>query len=158
MSLHNLSYVCSHLKNCSMARVPITSIQYTKLHLGVVLGLYRHGAISHVQLGSRKGPDTEPIQVTSENISTRRLWVTLKYYNAEPVLKNALLESKPSKKKTMKLPGLKRLIEGYWAENTKPLDPGDLLFLRTDKGILEAREAVELQRGGQLLCRFTSLR
>ncbi|KAK9364925.1 ribosomal protein S8 [Lipomyces kononenkoae] len=158
MSLHNLSYVCSHLKNCSMARVPITSVQYTKLHLALVLGLYRHGVISHVQLGSRNGPDLNPVPISNENISSRRLWVTLKYNNAEPVIKSAILESKPSRKKTMKLPALKRLIEGYWAESTKPLDPGDLLFLRTDKGILEAREAVELQRGGQLLCRFTSLR
>lgn len=49
--------------------------------------------------------------------------------------------------------GLKNLASGKEHDYVKPLQPGECAFLTSDKGILELREAVERQIGGQLLLR-----
>jgi len=56
MSLVNLAHVCSHLQNASRARLALTSIPHTKLHLSIALQLQKQGFISSVQLGSSKPP------------------------------------------------------------------------------------------------------
>ncbi|KAK9465147.1 ribosomal protein S8 [Lipomyces arxii] len=158
MSLRNLGHICSHIQNCSRARRPMAAVQHTKLHLAVAVGLYRHGMISHVQLGNTDGPDEVPVEITNENIAQRMIWLTFKYHDTDPVLQSAKLLSKPSKVVTAKLDRLRKLVKGIRCADIKGLEPSDLLFVRTDKGVLEAREALELGRGGQLLCRFTTLR
>ncbi|KAK4574372.1 hypothetical protein LTR86_002134 [Recurvomyces mirabilis] len=56
MSLVNLSHVCSHLQNASLARLGLTSIPYTKLHLSLALLLHKQGFISQVKLGGAAPP------------------------------------------------------------------------------------------------------
>ncbi|KAM3418771.1 hypothetical protein BST61_g4741 [Cercospora zeina] len=56
MSLVQLSYTCSHLQNASLARLGLTSIPYTKLHLSLALLLQKQGFISHVKLGGPAPP------------------------------------------------------------------------------------------------------
>ncbi|TKA75930.1 hypothetical protein B0A55_05870 [Friedmanniomyces simplex] len=56
MSLVNLSHVCSHLQNASMARLGLTSIPYTKLHLSLALLLHKQGFLSQVKLGGPSPP------------------------------------------------------------------------------------------------------
>jgi ribosomal protein S8 len=95
-----------------------------------------------------------PEPVTQENISTRRLWLGLKYWNNEPVLKEMGMVSKPTKRVWMDTEGLGRLIKGREAGYVKGLTrPGECLFVSTDRGILESRECVERKIGGMLLCR-----
>ena len=55
----------------------------------------------------------------------------------------------------MKLDGLERVIRGLPSRAFPGLTLGESLFLSTDVGILEAREAVEKKRGGLLLCRVS---
>ncbi|KAK0917845.1 p-nitrophenyl phosphatase [Friedmanniomyces endolithicus] len=56
MSLVNLSHVCSHLQNASLARLGLTSIPYTKLHLSLALLLHKQGFLSQVKLGGPSLP------------------------------------------------------------------------------------------------------
>ncbi|KAF2501365.1 ribosomal protein S8 [Lophium mytilinum] len=56
MSLVNLAHVCSHLQNASKARLGLTSIPVTKLHVALMLGLQKQGFISSVTLGGPAPP------------------------------------------------------------------------------------------------------
>jgi len=56
MSLVNLAHVCSHLQNASVARLGLTSIPYTKLHLSLALLLHKQGFLSQVKLGGPSPP------------------------------------------------------------------------------------------------------
>ncbi|KAI7159369.1 acyl-CoA N-acyltransferase [Hortaea werneckii] len=56
MSLVNLAHVCSHLQNASLARLGLTSIPYTRLHLSLALLLHKQGFLSQVHLGGASPP------------------------------------------------------------------------------------------------------
>ncbi|RAH64336.1 mitochondrial 37S ribosomal protein uS8m [Aspergillus aculeatinus CBS 121060] len=165
MSLSNLSHVISHLNNVTKARLGLTSIPNTKLHLKLCLALQNDGYIStvvrggptppapHELLGHPSSQDIEP--VTQANVATRRLWLGLKYWRSEPVLGKMKMISTPKRRVTAKLPDLRRVVRGH---NTAYLEglrsPGESLYISTDKGIMEARECVEKKSGGLVLCRI----
>ena len=118
MSLELLANVCSHVSNASKARLGLTSIPNTKLHLRLALQLQNSGFISTVvrggpspppphQLLSHPSHELEPI--TQENIASRRLWLGLKYWNSEPVLEKMELVSKPTRRIWMDVEGLATL-------------------------------------------------
>lgn len=93
--------------------------------------------------------------VTQSNVSSRRLWLGLKYWQSEPVLGKMSLVSKPKKRVTLDLRELRRVIRGERSGNVDGLrSPGECLFLATDKGVMEARECVEKKVGGLVLCRI----
>lgn len=56
MSLVNLANVCSHLQNASLARLGLTSVPYTRLHLSLSLLLQKQGFFSQVKLGGPSPP------------------------------------------------------------------------------------------------------
>lgn len=168
MSLVQLSYVCSHLQNASKARLGVTSIVNSNMHLRLMLALQKAGFISTVVRGGKVPPEPHQLlghpssntpgdeiePVTRENISSRRLWIGMKYWNSEPVLSKMELVSKPTRRIHMGVPELKRLVLGQPSGYVKGLTtPGECLFINTDQGILEARECVERKIGGQLLCK-----
>ncbi|KAG5519613.1 hypothetical protein PMAC_001768 [Pneumocystis sp. 'macacae'] len=138
--------------NASRARLAQTSVPATKLNLGVCLGLYAHGWIAYIKRGSFFGPDSVYTPATRENISTRRLWVGLKYNEMMPVLRRLVAISKPSRKRWMSPEALAALALRR-VSAVPALLPGECLFVQTDKGVLEAREAAERLLGGMLLCR-----
>jgi ribosomal protein S8 len=217
----NLAHVCSHLQNASRARLSLTSIPMTKMHLSLCLAMQKQGLLSTVQVAGLKPPipdmekaipasareeledklDEEPwlgldyastqshksetahkrttssipdpllaAKKTSSipspkpsdyrsagvpiNPAQRRIWLGLKYWNNEPVLKNMSLVSKPTREVRAKVNDLRKLIAGRKAGITNPMyNPGDCMFVSTEIGIMEAREAVERVRGGVLLVR-----
>nr|KAK5443764.1 hypothetical protein LTR18_005025 [Exophiala xenobiotica] len=126
MSLVHLANTCSHLQNASRARLGLTSIPDTKYHLGLMLALQNSGFISSVVRGGAEPPPSHkllthptssdpahPIEpVTRHNISSRRLWLGLKYWNSEPVLSKMSLVSKPTRRIWMDTPGLTKLVLG----------------------------------------------
>lgn len=67
MSLVNLAHVCSHLQNASKARLGLTSIPLTNLHLRLCLGLQKQGFFSSVQVAGLK-PPIEPFVDPHERI------------------------------------------------------------------------------------------
>ncbi|KAL5374192.1 hypothetical protein DPSP01_012104 [Paraphaeosphaeria sporulosa] len=197
MSLVNLAHVCSHLQNASKARLGLTSIPVSKMHVNLMLGLQREGFISSVTLGGTTPPTPfllqdqldpeehedmaqklaaepwaaypspkragEPLLGGREvsynvkvpqNPARRRLWLGLKYWNNEPVLKTMKLISKPTRRIWLTSEDLGRITRTRESAYVKGLThPGECMFLSTDRGILEARECVERKLGGQPLCR-----
>jgi len=96
--------------------------------------------------------------VTQENISSRRLWVGLKYYNNRPVLEKMKLVSKPTRRVWMGVGDLEDLARGEKRGYVRGMrGVGEALFLTTDKGIMEIRECVERKVGGMLLCRINGV-
>lgn len=149
-----LHHVASHLQNASRARSSITSIPLSKMNLSIALGLYRQGFLSNVQRGSIDGPDEVYTPTTPSNVSTRRIWLGLKYRDARPVLSNMHVISKPSRKVWMSVKELKEMVNGKRGrEMIKPLVPGEICFVGTDKGVMEIREAIKRQIGGEVLIR-----
>ncbi|CBX95122.1 hypothetical protein IAQ61_009770 [Plenodomus lingam] len=197
MSLVNLAAVCSHLQNASKARLGLTSIPVSKLHVKLALGLQREGFLSSVTLGGPAPPkpfllqaqhDPEKMEAMAktlaeepwlaypiegkgaaksplpqeqvhdvhvpENAARRRLWLGLKYWQNEPVLKNMKLVSKPTRRIWVTSADLGKITRAQEAKYVDGLThPGECMFVTTDRGILEARECVERQLGGMVLCR-----
>jgi ribosomal protein S8 len=128
--------------------------------LTLTLALQQSGFLSSVTRGGMKPPPIDslstyvPEPVTQENISTRRLWLGMKYWNNEPVLSKMSMVSKPTKRVWMDAEGLGKIVRGRDANYVKGMTkPGECLFVSTDRGILEARDCVEKKVGGMLLCR-----
>ncbi|KAK3355982.1 ribosomal protein S8 [Neurospora tetraspora] len=159
MGIQQITNMCSHLQNASRARLGLTSLPNTKYNLALALALHRAGFISSVTRGGPHPPTPEallthePEPVTSANVATRRLWVGLKYWNEEPVLKSLKPISKPSRLVTASLEELNRVARGFPAGYMKGLQLGECLFVNTDRGVLEVREAVERKVGGLVLCK-----
>ncbi|PBP27666.1 40S ribosomal protein S8 [Diplocarpon rosae] len=160
MSLVHLANVCSHLQNASKARLGFTSVPSTNMILTLTLALQQSGFLSSVTRGGLEPPPMDdlssyvPEPVTQKNISTRRLWLGMKYWNNEPVLSSLSMVSKPTKRVWLDVKGLGKVIRGREAGFVKGLTrPGECLFVSTDKGLLESRECVERRIGGMLLCR-----
>jgi small subunit ribosomal protein S8 len=158
MGIQNIAHACSHLQNASRARLGLTSIPNTKYNLRLMLALHRAGFISSVTRGGPSPPEdpfAEPEPVTAQNVATRRLWVGLKYWDNEPVMRNIAPVSKPSRLVTSDLKDLSRVARGFEAGYVKGLNLGETLFLSTDRGVLEVREALERKVGGLVLCRVS---
>lgn len=155
MSLVSLANVCAHLQNVSMAKAPLASIPYTRLHLQIAFGLYKEGFISSLQRGSQNGPDVTPLEVTPDNVSTRRLWLGMKYRQGKPVLSKFHLISKPNRRVYADAEELRSFAAGNRFRFVKPLMPGEIVFVRPKgaKEVINLHEAVKKQVAGELLCR-----
>ncbi|KKA26783.1 hypothetical protein TD95_003150 [Thielaviopsis punctulata] len=152
---------CSHVQNATRAGLTMTSVPNTKYNLNLAIALHRAGYISSVTRGGPTPPDPEtittavPEPVTYKNVSTRRLWLGLKYWNDKPVMSNLKSMSSSKRWVTASLSELHRLARGLEANQIPGLNLGESLFLTTDIGVLESREAIEKRRGGLLLCRVS---
>lgn len=154
MSLVKLANTCAHLQNCSKVRVALTSIPYTKLQLQFAYNLYQQGFLSSLQKGSTMGPDKDFVEVTPDNISTRRLWVGLKYRDNKPVLSSCKLISKPNSRIHLPMEDMKKLCSGVTIRNIKPLQPGELILVRAHNNIMDINEAISKKLDGEVLCRI----
>lgn len=78
----------------------------------------------------------------------------MKYWNSEPVLSSMQMISKPTRRLHLDKQGISQLALGRQSGYVKGMrQPGECVFVSTDRGILEARECIERQIGGLLLCR-----
>lgn len=155
MSLVSLANVCAHLQNVSRSKAPLASIPYSRLHLQISVGLYKEGFISTLQRGSVNGPDLQPVEVTPDNVSTRRLWLGMKYRNGKSVLNKFQLISKPNRRVYANIEELKKFSSGERFRFVKPLMPGEIVFIRPrgTKEVINLHEAVKKHVEGELLCR-----
>jgi small subunit ribosomal protein S8 len=157
MGIQHITNMCSHLQNASRAQLGLTSIPNNKYNLNLALALHRAGFLSSVTRGGPHPPDPSvpPEPVTNANVATRRLWLGLKYWNNKPVMRQLKTLSKPSRVLTASLSDLELVSRGREAGYVKGLNLGECLFLSTDRGILEIREALEKKVGGVVLCRVS---
>lgn len=154
MSLVHVANFCAHLKNCTNVNLSTTSVPFSRIHLQIARGLYQEGFISLVQRGSTEGPDLTPVEVTPDNISTRRLWLTLKYRNNFPVIRAISLVSTPGRRVNLSVEETKALASGWPVRFIKSLQPAELLFLRCDNEVLEIQEAAKRGLKGLALYRI----
>jgi ribosomal protein S8 len=164
-SILNIANACSHLQNASRARLALTSLPSNKYNLHFALALHRSGFFSSVYRAGPNPPTPEqmasvpPEPVTSANVATRRLWLGLKYWDGQPVLKKANVISKPSRLMTVNIEQLAKLTRGFPAKLdggvVQGLNLGECMFVSTSKGVLEAREALAKKVGGVLMCRVS---
>ncbi|KAG7665335.1 uncharacterized protein J8A68_001023 [[Candida] subhashii] len=153
MSLIHLANYCAHLRNCINATHAKTSIPYTRLLLQASLGLYKQGFISSIQKGSVQGPDQVPTDVTSDNISTRRLWLDLKYRNNVPVIRGINVISKPGRKIYLRSDEIKALASGFPVRKISALEPAESIFIRCGTEVLEVQDAAKRNLDGEPLFR-----
>jgi ribosomal protein S8 len=98
--------------------------------------------------------ETEGV-ITPFNRASRRLWLGLKYWDGQPVLRKARLISKPTKRYWLGVDDLDKLIHGRSAGEVKGMRQiGEIMAISTDKGVMDARECVERSIGGLPLCRI----
>lgn len=154
MSLVKLANVAAHLQNVTRVHLSRTSIPYTRLHLQVASHLYKQGFITSIQRGSLTGPDATPVEVTPDNISTRRLWLGLKYRDSKSVISKFQLVSKPSCRIKVSPEQMKELANGKSVRQIRPIQPSELVLVKTGNEILELGEAAAQHKGGEVLCRI----
>ena len=126
--IHNL---CSHLQNASKMRMKYIQVPYSKTSEQILSVLYNHGMISNLQL------------LDNERISQRKLKVDLKYRHGNQVLNSMKLISKPSRRVFATCDEIMKILA---VKNV-----GDLLIIKTSKGIMEARDALKEEMGGEVL-------
>lgn len=160
MAIYQAINACAHLSNVAKARLGMTSLPATKVNLAMSLALHRAGFISSVHRGGPHPPTPEdlasdPEPATHANAATRRIWLGLKYWDNKPVLQKLENVHRPKRPITIKLPDLARVVRGFPSKDAhvKGLRLGECLFLMTDKGMLEAREALEKGLGGMVVFR-----
>lgn len=160
MGVLHIANTCSHLQNASKARLGLTSIPNNKYNLRFALALHRAGFLASVTRAGSSPPAPETLMtgahvdepVTSANVATRRLWLGLKYWNNEPVMSRLRAYSTPTRAVTLPLGALERVARGFPSGPVKGLNLGECLFVSTDRGVLEVREALEKKIGGLVLC------
>ncbi|ATY59217.1 40S ribosomal protein S8 [Cordyceps militaris CM01] len=165
MSLKTLVDMCSHLQNASKAKLGLTSFRSTKHSMLLATALHRAGFLSTVYRAGPTPPSEEdmlsrPMEpVTTANVSSRRLWLGLKYWDGKPVLGTCRAMSTPSRRVTVRPEELARVVRGFPtkldAGVVQGLTLGECLFLDTTEGVLEAREALAKKVGGTLMCRVS---
>ena len=160
MGIANVVNFCSHLQNASRARLGLTSTPNNKYNLRLALAMHRAGLLSSVTRAGSTPPSPETIltgahieeTVTSANVASRRLWLGLKYWQNEPVMKNITAYTKPKRPVTLSVPELQRVARGFPVKQVVGLKLGECLFISTDRGVLEIREALDKKVGGLILC------
>ncbi|GAP92136.2 hypothetical protein SAMD00023353_7700480 [Rosellinia necatrix] len=157
--MHGIVNMSSHLQNASRARLGLTSLPLTKYNVKLALALHRTGFLAFVTRGGTRPPDPaavgafEPEPLTTASVARQRLWVGLKYSDDRPVLGRITPISTPRARQTATLRHLERITRGFDAARQRGLNIGECMFVNTDLGTLESREAVERKVGGLLLCR-----
>lgn len=116
MSLVNLAHVCSHLQNASKARLGLTSIPVSKLHVNLALGLQREGFLSSVTLGGTTPPKPFLLQAQHDPEQLEKMAEKLKEepWHAYPV---EVETEKGVKNLTEKVLGKELLHEVHVPEN-----------------------------------------
>lgn len=161
MPIANVVNACAHLQNASRARLGLTSLPNTKYNLLFSLALHRSGLVSSVTRAGPHPPAPEELltfeaePVTTRNVASRRLWLGLKYINNEPVMRNVKSITKPKRPITANLPALQRIARGFESGYVDGLKMGECMFVATDKGVLEIREALDKKVGGLVICRVS---
>lgn len=152
-----LHHVCSHIQNASKARQAITSIPVTRLNLRLALALKTAGFLSSVQPGDYGGPDPDgaAVPVTPSNIATRRLWLGLKYVDNERVITKCQLLSRSNRRVYLNLRQIEDMVKGRRIATIKGLGMGECMFIGTDQGVFEARDAIRRRLGGEAICRVS---
>lgn len=138
------------LRNASRALHPQTHVKYSKQNLSILSLLASHGFVSSVTLGSSQNP--HPLAFRDAPAPARILITNLKYRGDRSVIGKLELISKPSKRIVLDKDELARLVRGRRVKGVAGACLGEVFFVKTeDETYLEAREAVRLGLGGEVI-------
>lgn len=146
--------LCVRIQNAFRARHQKIAVFHTKQNLGILSILLRAGFISNITRGTVTEPS--PAKFLEAGVAQRRIWADLKYRDERPVLHNMELVSKPSLKVHLSLDEIKLICTGRRVHGVKALGMGEVAVIHTaDKDFewLEAREALRMNMGGEVVCR-----
>ncbi|KAJ3103019.1 hypothetical protein HDU97_010457 [Phlyctochytrium planicorne] len=148
--VHNL---CSKISNAFRWKYNRIAVPESKTNKAVLQILYQEGLISSFSSGNVQGPHRTGVEMpaTPDNISRRRLWLDLKYKNGEPVIRNIKAVSVPSRRVFASFVELKAIASAKRTGNVllKPQEVGQITVLDTIYGILELKEALKKEVGGE---------
>ena len=116
------------LKNASIARKEVVSLEYSRIRENMVEILYTEGFIQSFEL------------VTDSLSEAKMIIVRLRYYFGRSLLEGLQLLSKPSHVRYMKLLDISNLPDRRF-----------VIFFSTDKGTLTTLECKKQRVGGKLL-------
>ena len=146
--------LCARVQNAFRARHLRVCVDHTTQNLGILSILYRSGFFTTLTRGTPEGPSPEKFLEAGD--AYRRIWADLKYRDDRPVLNAMELISKPSKRIFMTSDEIRRICSGRRAQQVKPLGMGEVAIVQTENKEhewLEAREALRLGLGGEVVCR-----
>jgi ribosomal protein S8 len=126
----NLIKFLSKLKNASISKQEVVSIDYNKLCLGVVKLLYKEGFIQSFSIK----------RISFSSNVELKIFITLRYFNNKPIFKNLKIVSTPSRLNYLNIKDLSKI------SNKKII-----LILSTNKGLLTSLECKKHKIGGKLL-------
>ena len=147
-------HLCSHIQNSFRARHKYVAVPHTTQNLGILTILLRAGFVSNITRGTISAPSPEQFSQVGE--AQKRIWAELKYREDRPVLSNMELVSKPSRRIFLDPGEVRRICSGRRAKQVVPLGMGEVAVVQTngkEYEWLEAREAIRLGLGGEVLCR-----
>jgi len=147
-------HLCSHIQNAFRSRHQKILVDHSTQNLGILSILLRAGFLSSITRGTTHAPS--PQDFTTAGEAQRRIWADLKYRNDMPVLSTMELVSKPSKRIFMDVSEIRQICTGRRAQTIKPLGMGEVAVVRTrnpEHEWVEAREALQLKLGGEVICR-----
>lgn len=116
------------LKNASIARKEVVSLEYSRVREGMVGILYAEGFIQSFEL------------VVDSSSGIKAILVNLRYYFSRSLLESLQLLSKPSHVRYMKLLDISNIPARKF-----------VIFFSTDKGTLTTLECKKQKVGGKLL-------
>jgi len=144
--------LCSQIQNGFRSRRASIPVPHTTQNLAILGILLREGFLSSITRGTASAPSPSEWALVTEPY--RRIWASLKYRGDRPVLSSMSLISAPSKRIHMDAYGIRRLVSGKRSNFVKPLGMGEIAIVKVgDKQWVEAREAVAMNVGGEVICR-----
>lgn len=147
--------LCSHLQNAFRARHAKVLVPHNTQNLGILSILLRAGFVSSLTRGTTTLPS--PTSFATARDSDKRIWAELKYRNDKPVLSQMELVSMPSRRVFMDVGEIRRMCTGSRVQGiVKPLGMGEVAVVKTnhpEHEWVEAREALALKLGGEVVCR-----
>lgn len=131
------------------------AVPYTRMNKQICTVLYEEGLITALQTGDTQGPFHRgfPVPITPDNVSSRKIWLDLKYRLGESVLKRMRCVSKPSRKVIASVDELKVVCGASQSGLLKPVVAGQVMLINTKElGVVEIKDAIRHECGGEVLC------
>lgn len=149
-------HLCSHIKNAYSSKLKSISVPFSKTNKHICDILYREGFITSLAIGDTQGPFHTGVEIplTPSNVSSRKIWLDLKYRLGEPALSDMQVISKPSRKVFANVNDLRHMFSGTATKGSllKNARLGQVTIVKTEHGIMELREALKKSIGGEVLC------
>ncbi|KAJ3310725.1 hypothetical protein HDV04_004681 [Boothiomyces sp. JEL0838] len=151
-------HLCSHIQNAYRNNLKKIAVPYNKTFKAITNILYEEGLVQSVSSGDVHGPFQVGYQVpiTPSNIASRRIWIDLKYRHGEPALQKMGVVSKPSRRIFASVEECQAIAASKSSNSLlKNQSLGQITILNTPYGIIEMKEALKKQVGGEVLCYAT---